>query len=122
MSDLEKIRAAERAARLRSAVEREQAIRLPGDPPAITSEVHGGVLVDGPAGMSLLGEPLVEGDVLELYVDPRAGWLRGRFADGPPRLVLELHAPFASPEPLGSAQVSLPGRAIVRRPPTLGPL
>ena len=122
MSDLDKIRAAERAARLRSAVEREQLIRLPGEPPPITSEVHGGVLVDGPAGVSLLGEPLVEGDVIELFVDARTGWLRGRFADGPPRLVLELHAPFASTEPIGSAQVQLPGRAIVRRPPTLGPL
>lgn len=119
MSDLDKIRAAEREARLRRAVEREQAIRLPGEPPPITSEVHGGMLADGPDGVRLLNEPLVEGDVLELFVDARSGWLRGRFADGPPRLVLALHAPFGSPDSVGVAQVFLPGRAILRRPPTL---
>lgn len=117
---LDKIRAAEREARQRAAKEREAAIRLPGAAPAITSDVHGGALIDGPAGAELLGEPVAEGDELELFVDHRVGWLRGRFADGPPRVVVTLHAPIGAGEPVAVVEVPVPGRAIVRRPPVLG--
>lgn len=69
-----------------------------------------------------LGEHRVRvGDVLEFYLDPKTGWVRGIFQWGrrntsPPTIRLVLRHPDAADLFLGEAVVSLPEEAILRWP------
>jgi hypothetical protein len=71
---------------------------------------------------TLLGRRVRVGVAIELYVDPRLGWIRGRFHWGrrntsEPRLRLPAFHPDDPGQDLGEIEIALPEAAICRWPP-----
>lgn len=123
---LDDVRRAEREARERAAREREARTPpiLAGRHASARPAVRGAPLAFRDGRWCIGEDPLSVGDIVEVYTNRAAGWLRGRFewdGEGRPRLGINVWDPHGEvdedglPPWVGDLDAVIPERAVVRR-------